>query len=122
MLTSRPRLAIGTAVLAVAAGLTANAQQGGLFARTRARVSAMQILDRVYSRLHWEKALAGSVVEVVEDSAGVTVLRGTVTSAKARARAVELARNTVGVTQVVDELSVTAADPEAPAPVVKPAP
>ncbi len=123
MTAKRTRLVLGLATLTavLAGGLAAQAQQGGLFPRTRARVAAMEVLDRVYSRLHWEKGLAGSTLEVQEATGGVTVLRGTVPDSRAKAKAVDLARNTTGVTEVVDEISVLPpADPTAPAPVVRP--
>ncbi len=122
-ITSRRLLFGMTALTAfVAAGLVANAQQGGgLFPKTRAKVAAMEVLDRVYSRLHWEKSLAGSNLEVVEATGGVTVLRGTSPTIKAKTKALELARNTTGVTEVLDEIVVAPpVDPTAPAPVVRP--
>ncbi len=124
MLAIRSRLVLAPAVLAVvlAAGLAAQAQQGGMFSRTRNRVSTMEVLDRVYSRLHWEKALTTSSLEVEVQPGGVVLLRGVAPDARAKAKAVELTRNTTGVIQVVDEVSLTdaAADPTSPAPVVRP--
>jgi len=124
MPVTRPRPAVTAAALslALAAGLAAHAQQGGgLFPRTRAKVAAMEVLDRVYSRLHWEKGLAGSTLEVQEQTGGITVLRGVVPDARARSKALDLVRTTTGVTEVVDELSVSPpSDPRTPAPVVSP--
>lgn len=124
MLAIRSRLVLAPAALAVvlAGGLAAQAQQGGLFSRTRNRVSTMEVLDRVYSRLHWEKALTTSSLEVEVQPGGVVLLRGVAPDARAKAKAVELTRNTTGVIQVVDEVSLTdaAADPTSPAPVVRP--
>ncbi len=88
-------------------------------ARVRTRVSTMEVLDRVTSRLHWEKRLATAVIDVEVQPGGITVLRGTVPDARAKLKAVDLARDTVGVTQVVSELSVTTPEPTAPAPVVE---
>lgn len=145
MSVTRTRIALAFAVLtaASAGGLTVRAQQGriaervgeaidetgrairrgveGAYARTQTRVNTMQVLDRVYSRLHWEKTLTSAALEMEVRPGGVTVLRGVVPDAKAKAKAVELARDTTGVVQVVDELSVApAASPTAPAPVVTP--
>lgn len=93
----------------------------GAFARTQTTVNTMQVLDRVYSRLHWEKALTTSVLEVEVQPGGVTLLRGAVPDAAAKTKAVDLARNTVGVIQVVDQLSVApVTDVSTPAPVVEP--
>lgn len=89
--------------------LSADVQQR--FARAKTEVVAMGVESRVYSRLHWDKPLAGSdlAVEVAED--GSAVLSGTVPTAEARARAVALATETVGVSRVVDHLTVAPARP-----------
>jgi hypothetical protein len=140
----RNRRALTFALLAAAAGgLTVRAQQGGIaervgeaidetgrairrgvegaYARTQSRVNAMQVLDRVYCRLHWEKTLTPAALEMEVRPGGVTVLRGVVPDARAKAKAVELARDTTGVVQVVDELSVASAAGPIPA-VTPPAP
>jgi hyperosmotically inducible periplasmic protein len=137
-----PRIVVASALLIVV-GVSARAQQGGVaervgealdgtgrairrgvegaYARTQTRVNTMQVLDRVYSRLHWEKMLTTSTLEVESQPGGVTVLRGVAPDARAKVRAVELARDTVGVVQVIDQLSVApASDPSQPAPVVTP--
>jgi osmotically-inducible protein OsmY len=78
-------------------------------------VKAMEIEARVYARLHWDKALAGHKVELSAPRAGSIVLTGTVADAKAKSKAVELTSDTVGVTEVVDHLTIqttaTVADP-----------
>lgn len=121
---SRPVLAAATLAVVLTGAFAAQAQQGGLFSKTRSRVSTMDVLDRVYSRLHWEKGLAASSLEVEVQPGGVVLLRGVAPDARAKTKAVELTRNTTGVIQVVDEVSVTTtpADPTAPAPVVRPTP
>src|SRR4051812_16000554 len=119
MTATRTRVAVAAALLtAVAGGFSARAQQGGVaervgealdgtgrairrgvegaYARTQSRVNTMQVLDRVYSRLHWEKVLTTSTLEVEVQPGGVTVLRGLVADVRAKAKAVELARDTVG--------------------------
>jgi len=143
---TRVRIVFTAAAFAtvMAGGLAARAQQGGIaervggaldntgraikngvqgaFARTQTTVNTMQVLDRVYSRLHWEKALTTSALEVEVQPGGVTLLRGVVPDARAKVKAVDLARNTVGVIQVVDQLSVSpTVDGTVPAPVVDPA-
>jgi osmotically-inducible protein OsmY len=60
---------------------------------------------RVYARLHWDKQLFGSKIEITVKGTVVT-LRGTVADAKAKAKAVELAMDTYGITEVNDHLSV----------------
>jgi hyperosmotically inducible periplasmic protein len=77
------------------------------FTKARAAVHDMDVMARVYGRLHWDKCLntAELDLEVKED---VVTLRGAVPDAKAKVKAVELARDTVGVNEVVDELTIAA--------------
>lgn len=128
---------------ALASGLAARAQQGGVagrvgealdntgraikngvqgaFAKTQMKINTMEVLDRVYSRLHWERTLTTSALDLEVQAGGATVLRGVVPNARAKAKAVELARDTVGVTQVIDQLTVVAPTGTPPAaPVVEP--
>jgi osmotically-inducible protein OsmY len=86
------------------------------FHKTRETVHGMGVMSRVYGRLHWDKALHSSSLTIkVED--GAVVLGGTVPNAAARIKAVNLAADTVGVTRVVDELSVVTSEAEgAPTP------
>jgi hypothetical protein len=143
MITKMPsKLAVGvTAALLVAgvAGLPAvtTAQQGAAqragealdnagrnirrgveraFARTRASVHEQGLITRVYSRLHWDKLLVGSALELEVHDDAVVYLRGTVPDDEAKKRAAVLARDTVGVNQVVDELAVTPPARVVPAP------
>jgi hyperosmotically inducible periplasmic protein len=82
------------------------------FDRMRTAVHNMGIEARVYSRLHWDKALNNANLELDVHNGGIATLRGTVPDAGARSKAVALARDTVGVTQVIDQLAVSA--PAAP--------
>ena len=81
----------------------------------RSDVSRMGVHSRVYSRLHWDKSLYTARLEVHMLRDGVVLLRGTVPDAAAKAHAVELARDTLDVTGVVDELETVIPAP-APAP------
>jgi hyperosmotically inducible periplasmic protein len=81
------------------------------FHRTRDSVHGMGILARVYGRLHWDKALHSSSLTIRIEN-GAVALRGAVPNAAAKAKAVELAAETVGVTKVVDELTVPASEAE----------
>jgi len=90
-------------------------------ARGEAAAREASVFDRVYARIHWDKKLTDSVIELEVQSDGTTTLRGAVADAGAKKRAVILARDTVGVTTVVDELSVAGASRVIPAPAVKPA-
>jgi hyperosmotically inducible protein len=74
------------------------------FEVVRSDVSRMGVQPRVFSRLHWDKALHDSRVEVHMLRDGVVLLRGVVPDATAKARAVALARDTYDVNGVVDEL------------------
>lgn len=75
------------------------------FAKTRQFVHDMDLAARVYGRLHWDKRLHGSELDLdVKDE--VATLSGTVPDAKARAKAVELARDTVGIREVKDQLTI----------------
>jgi osmotically-inducible protein OsmY len=75
------------------------------FERTREAAHAMGVQARVYTRLHWDKALNTATLHV-EVKSGVATLSGSVPDDAAKAKAVLLARDTVGVTDVVDQLSV----------------
>ena len=59
------------------------------FGKTRAAVHNMDVASRVYGRLHWDKCLHGSVLDL-EVKNDVVTLRGTVADTKARSKAVEL--------------------------------
>lgn len=87
------------------------------FDQTRDRVNEMSVQSRVYGRLHWDKMLVNSNLELTAEGGGVVTLRGTVPSKEARQRAVELATDTVGVERVIDRLTVGA---EPPAEAVRP--
>jgi osmotically-inducible protein OsmY len=70
---------------------------------------------RVYSRLHWDKNLQGAKIEITVKGT-VATLAGTVPDAKAKAKALELTQDTVGITDVVDHLTVTTVKSEADKP------
>src|SRR4051812_7620318 len=90
------------------------------FARTRTAVDNQEVISRVYSRLHWDKTLVGATLELEVQDGGTTFLRGAVPDAAAKQRAIVLARDTVGVTQVVDELTLLPAPVIPATPVVVP--
>ena len=76
------------------------------YAAAKIAIHNMEVQHRVYARLHWEKALNMSKFEVSMSDKGVATLTGSVADPKAKAKAVELAADTVGVAQVIDELTV----------------
>jgi len=93
------------------------------YEKARTSVHNMGVSARVYGRLHWDKALTNSKPEVDVRQDGVATLTGTVVDALARAKAVELTKDTVGVTTVVDNLVVqTTSTTVAPARTVPPKP
>jgi osmotically-inducible protein OsmY len=69
----------------------------------------MEVHSRVYSRLHWDKVLNGSRIEVHMLRDGTALLQGNVSDAAARKRAVDITRDTVGVNAVIDNLNPLAA-------------
>lgn len=71
----------------------------------------MGVHARVYSRLHWDKDLSDSRIEL-EVKDGTAILRGPVKSLEAKAKALLLARDTIGIDRVDDHLTI---DPSATA-------
>lgn len=76
------------------------------FASAKTAVENMGVESRVYSRIHWDKALTDATIELSVTQEGVITMDGTVATAQAKTRAAELAQGTVGVTKVVDRLAV----------------
>jgi hyperosmotically inducible periplasmic protein len=76
------------------------------FGKAKASVNNMTVESRVYGRLHWDKALNDATLELSTTDDGVITLDGTVADAKAKVRAVELTKETVGVTKVIDRLAL----------------
>jgi osmotically-inducible protein OsmY len=85
------------------------------FEAVRADVQRMGVQPRVYSRLHWDRALYTAKIEVHVMRDGSVLLRGIVPDEAARKRAVELTKNTVDVNGVIDELVPLATTVETPA-------
>ena len=69
----------------------------------------MGVQGRVYGRLHWDKALEGATLDISVRDGQVVVLAGKVATAAAKQKAEQLARDTVGVESVVNELAVAEA-------------
>ena len=116
-ITEKIKAKAGSAVTSIKKGAT-NAEEAirEKFEQARAGVSKMGIEARVYARLHWEKALADAKIDLSAPSEGVIALTGVVADEKARAKALELTRDTIGVTQAVDKLTVrTTTEGAAPA-------
>jgi hyperosmotically inducible protein len=94
----------GRAIKRGVQGAGASVREG--FARTRTSVQNMEVVSRVYSRIHWDKSLTTAMLDLEVQAGGIAVLRGVVPDAAAKTKAVALAADTVGVTRVVDELSI----------------
>jgi hyperosmotically inducible periplasmic protein len=75
------------------------------FTKTRDSVQGMGILSRVYGRVHWDKALHSSSILVKAEGGSITI-RGMVPDEATKAKAIDLVKDTVGVTRVIDQLSV----------------
>ena len=76
------------------------------WAQIRSTVDRLGVQGRVYGRLRWDKAIAGSAIDVQVEGEDVVVLSGSVAKESARKKAVELANDTVGVREVVDKMRV----------------
>jgi len=75
-------------------------------AKSKAAVYEQELLARVYSRIHWDKYLIKETLELQVQADGTAILRGAVTDKVVKERAIVLARDTVGVTRVIDEITV----------------
>jgi hypothetical protein len=109
---AQPRLGerISEGVQDVGRGIKRGAQDVGdgvrrQFNVVRADVQRMETHNRVYSRLHWDRSLHGSKIEVYMLRDGTALLMGTVPDQTAREHAVAIVSNTVGITSVIDELT-----------------
>jgi osmotically-inducible protein OsmY len=76
------------------------------WAQVRKSVEGLSVQGRVYGRLHWDKDLADATLDIDVRDTNVIVLKGSVNSAGAKSKAVQLAQDTLGVKEVVDELAV----------------
>jgi hyperosmotically inducible protein len=95
---------------------TAGQAVSGGFQKTRTSVHNMEVVSRVYSRLHWDKALTTSTLELEVQAGGIAIVTGVVPDEAAKAKALALTAETVGVIQVVDQIAVGGLN--RPAPVV----
>jgi osmotically-inducible protein OsmY len=72
----------------------------------RAKVDKLGVQGRVYGRLRWDKSLAEEPIEVDVEGKDVVVLSGRVPDEETRQKALRLARDTVGVRDVLDRLRI----------------
>src|SRR5262249_49753616 len=82
--------------------------------KTKTSVHNMEVVSRIYSRLHWDKTLTSSTLEIEVQAGGVAILTGIVPSEDAKTKALTLTAETVGVIRVVDQLTVAAGTTPAP--------
>jgi osmotically-inducible protein OsmY len=78
------------------------------WAEVRAAVDKLGVQGRVYGRLHWDKDLADATLDIDVQEDHIVVLKGSVPSQSAKAKAVQLTKDTIGVREVVDKLAVPA--------------
>ncbi len=78
------------------------------WADVRKSIERLGVQGRVYGRLHWDKALENANLEITVRDNQAVILAGTVANGAAKQKAEELARDTVGVTTVVNELTIAA--------------
>jgi hyperosmotically inducible protein len=84
---------------------TLDAQAGKAAQKVSAFVSDAELTAKIKSKMALDDNVRARTIEV-STTAGVVTLAGTVGSAAAHDRAVRLARETRGITQVVDRLTV----------------
>lgn len=88
------------------AGKNIRSDVEGAIARGQVTAQERDLLVRVTQRINWDRQLVNSSMQLVVLADGTVYLRGSVRSDAAKARAADLAENTIGVTRVVDELAV----------------
>ena len=76
------------------------------FAETRDSVQGMGIFSRVCLGFVLDKALNSSSIFVKAVEGGTATIRGIVPDEDTKAKAIDLVMDTVGVTRVIDQLSV----------------
>ena len=109
-ITEKIKSKAGSAVESIKKGAaSAEGAISNQFQKAKNAVTNMEIEARVYARIHWDKNLTGSKIELGAPKVGTISLTGTVLDTKAKAKALELATDTVGVVNVVDNLKVEAA-------------
>jgi len=80
------------------------------YQHAKTSIQGMGVQARVYSRLHWDKKLGSAKIDI-EVKDGTATLRGTVKTLQARVKALDLARDTIGVDRVDDQLKIEPASP-----------
>jgi osmotically-inducible protein OsmY len=81
-------------------------QLAGSWQAVRGSMSHNSLDSRVATRLRWDRYLADSDIRVRLTGPGIVTVQGSVPDPSHRQRAIELARSTVGVEQVIDNLTI----------------
>ncbi|MGL4550232.1 MAG: BON domain-containing protein [Gemmataceae bacterium] len=89
-------------------GLTRGPSTNTLTGTLRGSLGETSLSARVENRLRWDRFLADQPIEVVTTGTAAVTLKGTVPEAGLRQRAVEMAKSTLGVERVVDEMEAGA--------------
>lgn len=89
---------------------TAGNAPGELAARFRVPIVPMGPADRVQKRVQWDRFLDGVQIDIDSPAEGVVRLRGTVKNVAIKERIAELAKATVDVKEVRDELRLPKED------------
>jgi hyperosmotically inducible protein len=106
------RVAVALAAIVLCGASTSVAQVGDAAKKTGNAITDSWITMKVHSQFIPEDALEGSDIDV-DTNAGVVVLKGTVPTDAAKARAVAIAKATDGFKSVTDQLRI--AKPESAA-------
>jgi hyperosmotically inducible protein len=99
------RVAVALAAIVLCGASTSVAQVGDAAKKTGNAITDSWITMKVHSQFIPEDALEGSDIDV-DTNAGVVVLKGTVPTEAAKARAVAIAKATDGVKSVTDQLRI----------------
>ncbi|MFQ3650287.1 MAG: BON domain-containing protein [Gemmataceae bacterium] len=87
-------------------GLTRGPSTNTLTGTLRGALGETSLAARVETRLRWDRFLANQAIEVMQSGTATVTLKGQLPEEGMRVRAVEIARATLGVDRVVDELQV----------------
>ncbi|MEX2113114.1 MAG: BON domain-containing protein, partial [Pirellulales bacterium] len=66
------------------------------WAEVRVAIDKMGVEARVYGRLHWDKDLNSATIDILVRDSNTVVLKGSVPTAEARDKALQLTQDTTG--------------------------
>ena len=92
-------------------GLTRGPSTNTLTGTLRGSLGETSLSARVENRLRWDRFLANQAIEVLQTGPATVTLKGQLPEEAMRARATEIARATLGVERVVDELEIRDGSP-----------